>query len=460
MSSIRKLAIPAAAAFVLIAAFFETPRARAAANYTLLGWNDLGMHCMDADYSVFAILPPFNTIHAQLIDATGKLVKSGAGVTVTYEAIADPGGSINTTSDGKTNYWTFAKSLFGFTGGVNSGLKGSNLMGAGNPPQPMNFDSSYNWFTAEGIPLTNYDDNLNKNYYPMMKLVARDSSGAVLASTRIVLPVSDEMDCRACHKSGLDTPAIPAAGWVYDPNPDRDYKLNILRKHDERNHRNPAYADALQKAGHSADGLYASATGGNPVLCAACHSSNALSAPGISGIPSLTSSMHAWHANQIDPASGLTLDDESNRSACYRCHPGSTTRCLRGAMGNAVASDGTMAMQCQSCHGNMTKVGDATRKGWLDEPACQSCHNGGQRGTSALDASGNLVRPADTTFATTPNQPAAGVSLYRFSIGHGGLACEACHGSTHAEYPSSHASDNLQSIDLQGARHPRMHRLS
>jgi len=32
-----------------------------AATQTLVGWNDLGMHCMDADYSVFSILPPFNT---------------------------------------------------------------------------------------------------------------------------------------------------------------------------------------------------------------------------------------------------------------------------------------------------------------------------------------------------------------------------------------------------------------
>ncbi|NJL27396.1 MAG: hypothetical protein HC897_05625 [Thermoanaerobaculia bacterium] len=44
----------------------------------------------------------------------------------------------------------------------------------------------------------------------------------------------------------------------------------------------------------------------------------------------------------------------------------------------------------------------------------------------------------------------AGFSLYRFSFGHGGLACEACHGSTHAVFPASHANDNVQSIELQG----------
>ena len=44
------------------------------AEYALIGWNNLGMHCMDADYSVFSILPPYNTIHAQLVDTRTGLV--------------------------------------------------------------------------------------------------------------------------------------------------------------------------------------------------------------------------------------------------------------------------------------------------------------------------------------------------------------------------------------------------
>jgi hypothetical protein len=82
------------------------------AGYALMAWNDLGMHCMDADYSVFSILPPYNNLHAQLVNAsTGKLVTSG--VTVSYEAVADPAGSRNSVSSGKTNFWTYVKALFG-----------------------------------------------------------------------------------------------------------------------------------------------------------------------------------------------------------------------------------------------------------------------------------------------------------------------------------------------------------
>ncbi len=102
----------------------------------------------------------------------------------------------------------------------------------------------------------------------------------------------------------------------------------------------------------------------------------------------------------------------------------------------------------------MTKVGDPARVGWLEQPNCQACHFDGKRTTSAVDASGNLVKPADTRFATNPDTPALGMpvkfSLFRFSKGHGNLQCESCHGATHAEYPSTHANDNLQSIALQG----------
>ena len=52
--------------------------------WTLVGWNDLGMHCMDADYSIFSILPPYNTIHAQLIDPSGELVTEPSEITVCY----------------------------------------------------------------------------------------------------------------------------------------------------------------------------------------------------------------------------------------------------------------------------------------------------------------------------------------------------------------------------------------
>ncbi len=431
-----------------------------AGGWTLIGWNDLGMHCMDADYSVFSILPPYNTIHAQLLNEEGVLITDpdALGISISFEATADPSSSINASSVGKTNFWDHSGDLFGASPAPDHGLKDASMPGPANTPQPMVFDATHGWFTAEAIPITPYDDSFRKNYYPLMRLVARNAANQVLASTDIVLPVSDEMDCSACHGSGTEVAARPDQGWINSPSPVRDYRLNILRLHDDRHLGDPSYADALAQAGHDPEGLYVTVTQrGRAVLCASCHASNALPGYGVDGIPPFTQALHSLHANVNDPTNGMRLDDTSNRSACYRCHPGSTTRCLRGAMGAAVRQDGSLDMQCQSCHGNMSQVGATTRSGWFDEPKCQSCHtgdaqsnNGQIRYSDVFESMGVPRQAVNPRFATNPDTPEPGLSLYRFSKGHGALHCEACHGSTHAIFPSSHGNDNIQNEVLQG----------
>ena len=424
----------------------------------LIGWNNLGMHCMDDDYSVFSILPPYNTVDAQLINASGKLVRDTTGITVTYEAIADPDGSINQSSVGKSTFWDHSQALFGVALPPETGLTGKKMPGPHNEPQFLDFNGVMNWFEGLGIPITPIDDAGHANPYPLMRLTAKTAAGSILASTDVVLPVSGEMDCRKCHGSNTGPAAQPAAGWVNNPQISRDYRLNILRLHDEKHLGETVYTNALAATGYTADGLYSSVVDHQkPVLCAACHASEALGTGGAAGVGPLTRAMHSLHANVVAPDSGLTLDHVTNRSSCYQCHPGSATRCLRGAMGSAVAADGSAAMQCQSCHGTMSQVGASTRTGWLDEPNCQQCHtgsatqnNGQIRYTSVFESNGTPRVPVSSLFATNPDTPAAGKSLYRFSKGHGGLQCGACHGSTHAEFPALHRNDNLQSIKMQG----------
>jgi hypothetical protein len=456
---------------ILFAVTLVVPLELTAATSTILGWNNLGMHCMDSDYSVFTVLPPYNTIEAQVI-VGGKLVTNGAGYTVTYQAVADPSGSINSTAIGKGNFYTYTPFLYGAFA-PDQGLAGWSMPGLANIPQTNVFETlnepvhgvftPVNWWRAEGIPLSPYDDALRKNPYPLMRMIAWNSANQPIATNDVVLPVSDEMDCRACHASGTQAAAQPAAGWAWDGLPERDYRLNILRLHDQRQfaQHGAVYAGALAANNYNPAGLYRRATAdGKPVLCALCHASEALQTAGYPSVPPLTTSVHSQHATVMDPELKITLNDSANRAACYRCHPGSTTRCLRGAMGSAIAADGSMEMQCQSCHGNMSAVGSASRVGWIMEPNCQGCHTGtatsnsGQiRYTSAvIDTNGTMRVPADRTFATTLNTPPTpfNLSLYRFSIGHGGLQCSACHGSAHAEFPSSHANDNVRNIGLQG----------
>ncbi|MCL4179398.1 MAG: hypothetical protein KJ072_16850 [Verrucomicrobia bacterium] len=451
--------------WIVLALLLVSSSGHAATRWTLVSWNNLGMHCLDSDFSVFSILPPYNTVHAQLIASgtTTQLADDPAGITLTYEALADPAGSINTSSDGKANFWEYAPALFGANLAPDTGLPvpgpdSYHMPGPANAPQAMAFESTFSWWAAYGIPITPYDDAGRHNPYPLLRIVARDASGTELASARVVTPVSDEMDCKLCHVSGGSSAAEPLSGWVFEPEQGRDYRLNILRLHDELHSGSSDYGTVLAAAGLNPDGLFASVVeDGHPILCAVCHLSEALPGSGQPGIKPLTEAVHGLHGPVKDPRNGMRLEEAGNRMACYACHPGSTTRCLRGAMGKAVASDGSMAMQCQSCHGTMSEVGAATRTGWLDEPNCQACHSGDAvnnsgriRFTNAFDQPGHLRVPVNARFATTPDAPSTGISLYRFSVGHGGLQCSACHGSTHAEYPAASVNDNLQSQDHQG----------
>ena len=391
-------------------------------SYTLLAWNDLGMHCMDgSDYSVFSILPPYNNLNAQLIIKAGTSNKHvTSGVTITYTAAPALDGSYNTTSlytssnTPKTNFWEFVSVLFHATPAGDVGLTGNSVPSL--TPHQLSYNATHNWWEATGIPLTPYNDNGTKNYYPLVNVTAKDASGAVLATTEVVLPISDEMDCSACHSSTSGyTATKPSAGWENDPNAEKDFKYNILRLHDDKfptavsDHQAQLVAAGYKTYNNA--GLYASAKNNNPVLCATCHASNALAGTGIAGIKPLTESLHSLHASAIDPTNNQTLASSANRTACYRCHPGATTKCLRGAMGKLTN------IQCQSCHGDMNAVGAHGRQGWLAEPNCQACHQSGNRYTTAVtDATtGTLRASLDTTFATNANTPSSGVSMYRYS---------------------------------------------
>jgi len=434
----------------------------------VLSWNNLGMHCMDDDFSVLAILPPYNTVLAQVVvgtNGTARKVAGTGGVQVSYRAVLDSTGSINTTSVGKNNFWTYAYPMLGAALAPDQGLEllgaapAAWMPGTANAPKAMNYEASHDWFVAWGVPITPFDDDLQLNPYPLMHVTA-SGGGVASAATDIVLPVSLEINCRACHASGAGIAARPSPDWEWNPVPARDYRLNILRLHDQIRFRTApsAYSNVLATAGYSAQGLYASVVrNGRPVLCAICHLSEAVPGSGQPGVPPLTQAVHGLHAGVAAPSGGQLLGAIDNRTACYHCHPGAETRCLRGAMGRAVAVDGSLAIQCQDCHGMMPNVASTNRVGWLNEPNCQACHTGdavSNNGKIRYDnvfVSNNVMRVAvNTRFATNTNAPLPNTSLFRFSKGHGGLYCSACHGSTHAEFPSAFFNDNVASMQRQG----------
>jgi hypothetical protein len=421
------------------------PTSGAAANtaYTLVAWSELGMHCIDGkDYAVFSVLPPYNVIHAQLLKKGEPPVTVTTGVTITYQAAADTKGSINTSSAPKTNFWSYVQALLHTNPPPETGIAGYQTQSLA--PHNLKYNATSGYWEAVGVPTEPYDDKGKFNPYPTAMLVAKDSSGTVLANIKIVLAVSDELSCGTCHSSGTDPAAEPATGWVNNSDPAKDMKFNILKKHDDR-WNIAGYLPQLKKNGYTYQStLYTTATSGTPVLCAACHSDNALGAPGLPGIGSESSDMHTLHGPQILQSNGLTLDQNSQQSdlnSCYLCHPGPTTKCKRGAMNKVL---------CSNCHGTLSYAGNPARNPWLVEPACQLCHQTGQRYTTAFDGTGKWRAVTDQTFATNPNVPIAGSDLYRFSSGHGSVYCSACHGSPHAEYPTLQANDSLYPKQLQG----------
>ena len=430
----------------------------ASGSYALLAWSELGMHCMDGkDYSVFSVLPPYNTIYAKLLTKGSQPTPVTSGVTVTYQAIADVNASINTTSAGtttvaaKTNFWDFVYLLFGGQPAPDTGLH--NYQVQSNTPHSMTYDSTKGLWKAEGIPTAPVDDSGKTNPYPMAKLVATDSSGQVIAQSTVVLAVSDEMSCKNCHASGSNPQAMPPGGWVnYTSDPAKDVKLNILKLHDRVVIPASMLTELAGKGYKYQSSLYATASQlNNPILCASCHSSNALNAAGlttgVTGVPPLTTSMHQQHASVTLPGSTTTLDKATDPTgSCYQCHPGVNTKCQRGAMSNVA---------CFSCHGNLSRLAVSTRAGWLNEPACQMCHQNSTSYTTTF--TGTDIGPAgawrtstDTTFATNNDVPSAGYNLYRFSKGHGSVECSGCHGSQHGEYPTNQPNDNVYSQYLQG----------
>jgi len=432
----------------------------------VLAANDLGMHCLDRDFSVFSILPPFNVIHAQVLNrnASGApQLLDDTSIDVRYDGISDASGSINTYSAtgplSKTNFWDWADQLFGTSLTNGQGLTGLYMPGddpLNRGPQPMAYDPVEQWFAAEGIPATPVDDSGNTNPFGLMRISALDTGGQQAGYLDVVVPVATETDCQACHKTGGI--AAQGGGWSNAADLEVQSKINILRLHDQENH--------------------TSLEASQPVLCAQCHYSPALDLAGTgptTSLPTFSKTIHSFHGklrdNQGQPV--LTADIGGN---CYQCHPGHITQCLRGAMANG-------GMDCFDCHGDLASVGGDypllaggsidgandgnTRRPWQDLPRCQSCHTGDA--VSYLNSGTGLMHDATWPFrlvqayrtgdlsASPVAAPASrfaenSQSLFRFSKGHGGIFCEGCHGSTHAIWPNGDpaANDNVAAISLQG----------
>ncbi len=282
-------------------------------DHIVLSWNDLGMHCMNKDHAKLSILPPYNTLFAQVIergDENNLPRILDTGLTLEYSI---PG---NTYSVGKTDFWDWDLDLFGVDLPPNIGLTGKGLDGEMDP-------HTGHW-VADGIPVTPFTDAEPEveDPYQQALIIARDGGGMELARSEPVIPVSTEVNCvsSGCHTSEDD----------------------IIFGHDLEGDYNPY---------------------DQPILCAGCHASPALGTTGDPEAKYFSFQIHDKHKFMDETIPG--------QIGCEKCHPGPNAHCLRGTMNN------DFGMICQDCHGTMDTVSRSIEDGrtpWLDEPACRDCH--------------------------------------------------------------------------------------
>ncbi len=360
--------------------------------FVVLGYNDLGMHCMNQDFSEFMILPPFNTLHAQVIsklEVPPRIVTDG--VTVSYSV---PGNTISST---KTNFWTYVQPLLGVSLPLEVGLTGHGLSGTMSPT------GNGDW-SVTGIPLTPMNDAAQLNAFQLADVTVT-AAGVTLATARPVVPVSWELRCDLCHHGAPDAPK------------------SVLQAHD------------LLHGTSLYDPDTGGPAGGKPVLCGGCHKQIELGLPGQENCENLSLAMHKAHApRMMDVVSvvpkGIT---------CYACHPGLQTQCLRDVHAR-------MQMTCYNCHAGgakdpetaMLAVGDPAREPWVTEPRCDDCHH---RKGYEYEQAGTLFRNSkghggvfcegchNSTHAITPANDAAD-NVQSIALQHhaGSIdKCTVCH---------------------------------
>jgi mono/diheme cytochrome c family protein len=400
------------------------------AEYVLLAWCTLGEKCISDSDAHFSMLPPGSTLVAQLVrrDLQPEIVTDGVEITYT-----PPAGLENPSNH--VEFWKYAPSLVGKELPLNVSAKGLGISGS------MKLNEKARTFVADGIPVLPYNDDGGINPYPVFTIEARDkASGKILATTRVVAPVSTEIGCKNCHggewrRDGLTgISARPAS--------------DVLARHDRRHK----------------TGLLAQAEAGKPVLCQSCHPDPLLNATGRPELLNLPASIHGFHANY------MTGMEEAQ--ACHACHPtgpDSHTLCARGVHASEAG------LTCVNCHGTLedhalslllaerdagkpkaetlmrhlkprlvaTAEEIVPRQPWTDEPDCLTCH---------VDFAAPQTDSAFNVWVRGPE------GLYRTRSDDAGLMCEGCHGSTHAEYPATNAFhpdlDAIQPLQYQGNPRP------
>ncbi len=402
-------------------------------NVVVIATNDLGMHCTCPGFSTFVLLPPFNTLRAQVFERAGEnplVLANPNDIRVEYNIVENSDSILK--ADPRFQDWiTNGPKLFPGYQAVRSdgriqGLTGATVSGemtakpsegmwevAGIPAYPVVTGTSKDIMTD---PLGGTE---KRDPYLMAEVKVYDqASGALLASTQTTVPVAFG-GCCGCHLQ-------VAQDYGYPATPRGSFEVMGLL-HERDNGINIANIDI------DGDGI------GGPIRCSWCHWDPAMGeskAPGVPGHPEYPVSdktfsevLHGFHAK----SSAVAAYDPNIASDCYQCHPGNGVNCFRGR------HEG-QGLWCTDCHGDLNQriAQGQLKKPWSDQtlPTCSQCHGDVGEGSGYLNM---------------------GIfGAYLNSRGHKHkVLCSTCHGEPHALYPAAaRGGDNTQMQILQGSDKP------
>lgn len=394
--------------------------------------NDLGMHCLTSGIEYFMVLPPANTLRAQVIerfaDGHPKILTDHTDVRVEYRMVENTDESLK--ADPHFQTWIDVAPKLGFLPPVREdgriqGIKGATLSGEMHPePEgglwevrglPAFPDVSDNSTPDQKLMVDPLGGPARNPYLSAEVVVIDQATEEILAETIITVPVAYG-GCLTCH-------------------------FEVAKKY---GYKRPTPFDSFQVIGmlHERDSGVNFATidpdgdgEGGPVRCSVCHLDPLFGAtPGYPGLPvskyTFSDVLHRWHVQ-----SPVVAEMNPNLATdCYACHPGYDTECYRGGHGQ-------FKVWCVDCHGDLNqRVAEGqTMTPWSEGslPACKDCHEGVKS-----EGNGHI------------GMGVFGLFLNSRDHAQNGILCSSCHGSPHALYPSTLPLDNQPIIELQGFAGP------
>ena len=424
--------------------------------FKILASNDLGMHCACPSFSTFMLLPPYNTLRAQVLQTGGTdpvLLGASSQYKVTYDLLENTDAGLK-ADPYFANWIQNAPKIFpGFqpvrADGRIQGLTGATLSG----DMEVKTTATTTYFEKAGIPaypvvtgtaadiMTDPLGGPNRTPYLTGRVqVVETATNKVMASDDVTVPVAFGGCCN-CHVKVAQSYGMPATpqgsfqtmGMLHARNAKIDF----------------AYLDP------DGDGV------GGPIRCSTCHWDPAMGesrAPGFAAtypnykiLPgaaftsadvrtsqySFSDVLHRYH---VQSSAVLSSYDANIAKNCYDCHPGNGVNCYRDTHTQKTNATG-QPIWCTDCHGDLNQrvaQGQLTNP-WSYQtlPSCAQCHGAKY---------GELSGPSDASWVNV------GVfGKYLNSSGHkfDKLLCSSCHGSPHGLNPSTLAKDNVQNISLQ-----------